>query len=95
MSRPLSGESVFRAIADPTRRRVIEMLLKGERPVSDIVASIRLKPPAASYHLRVLSSSGILKQRRRGTQRMYRVDGRALEAASQWLGRCVSAASAA
>jgi DNA-binding transcriptional ArsR family regulator len=82
---------LYRAIADPTRRRVIELLLRGERPVGDVIATIRLKPPAASYHLRVLTAAGLLRQRRRSTQRLYRVETRALSEAHRWLGQCLAA----
>jgi DNA-binding transcriptional ArsR family regulator len=90
MSRPLNSEGVFRAIADPTRRRVVDMLRGGERAVSEVIASIRLKPPAASYHLRVLLGAGIVRQRRRGTERVYSLDSRALSEAHGWLGQCLS-----
>jgi DNA-binding transcriptional ArsR family regulator len=88
MSRPLNTESVFRAIADPTRRRVVDLLRRGERPVAEVIESIRLRPPAASYHLRVLLAAGVVRQRRHGTQRIYSFDPRALGPAQLWLNEC-------
>ncbi len=90
MSRPLNSESVFRAIADPTRRRVVDLLRGGERPVGEVIAAIHLKPPAASYHLRVLLNAGVVRQRRNGTQRVYSLDTRMLLAPHAWLDRTVT-----
>jgi DNA-binding transcriptional ArsR family regulator len=87
MSRPLSSESVYRAIADPTRRRMLDFLRAGDRPVADLIAPFRLKNPVASYHLRVLRVAGLVRQRRQGVQRVYGLQRKVLQEASTWLRR--------
>jgi len=85
MSRPISSESAFRAIADPTRRRIIELLRSRESSPSDLNQSLRIKPPVLSFHLRVLSGAGVIQQRRRGRDRVYRVHQPTLAPVAQWM----------
>ena len=85
MSRPLADESVFRAVAHATRRRMLDYLRNGERPVSELVGMLRLSRPSISQHLRILRTSGLLQTRRRGRGRMYRIDASRLRAIHQWI----------
>lgn len=86
MSRPRNSESVFRAIADPTRRRMLDLLRDGERTVGELIVTLRLQRPVASHHLGALLEAGLLRQRRRGRQMVCTIDPRALAAAHAWLG---------
>ena len=85
MSRPLANESVFRAVADPTRRRIIELLQKGDRAPSDLAQSIEASHQTLSHHLAVLRTSGVVVQRREGRSRVYSLQIDILRPASRWL----------
>lgn len=87
MSRPRSTNSVFRAIADPTRRHMLDLLEKGERTVGDLVAPLRLRKNTASFHLAVLIGAGLVRQRRRGRNLMCILNVRAMREAQAWLGK--------
>jgi len=76
---------VFSAIAEPTRREIVELLARrGERPVNDIVASLRMPQPAVSKHLAVLRQVGLVAVTRRGRERIYSVNARELKAVHDW-----------
>lgn len=85
MSRPFSSESPFRAIAHPIRRRILELLHKGERSVNDLLSNFNVSQPTLSRHLRVLHTCGILSVRRRGTHLMYRYAPHTLDQVRQWM----------
>jgi DNA-binding transcriptional ArsR family regulator len=74
MSRPLSTESLFRAIADPTRRRILDLLLRRDLPAAEIARQFDARWPTVSAHLRVLLAVGLVTQRRRGRNRIYRLN---------------------
>lgn len=82
----MSNESVFRAIADPTRRKVIDLLRGRELSPSELAAQMRIKNEALTFHLRVLLQTGVASQRRRGQKRFYRLHARTLVTAIDWLG---------
>lgn len=86
MSRPFSAESVYRALAHPTRRRVLEILRVGERPASHLVGAFKLSKPVLSEHLQVLRLTGLITVRRRGTSLIYRLNAGPLRQVSDWLG---------
>jgi DNA-binding transcriptional ArsR family regulator len=65
---------VFSALADPTRRRVLEGLRGGARSVGDLTAALPVSQSAVSQHLRVLREAGLVSDRRAGTRRLYRVE---------------------
>jgi DNA-binding transcriptional ArsR family regulator len=85
MSRPISSESAFRAVADPTRRRIIDMLRARESSPADMNQSLRIKPPVLSFHLRVLTNAGMIVQRRRGRDRVYRLLPQSLAPITSWM----------
>ncbi len=64
----------FSALADPRRRRILELLRRGERSAGDIAARFDVSWPAISRHLRVLRASGLVRERRTGRERMYALD---------------------
>jgi DNA-binding transcriptional ArsR family regulator len=70
---PANGDG-FAALADPTRRAVLERLREGPRPVGDIARDLPVSRPAVSQHLRVLKDAGLVTERRDGTRRLYRID---------------------
>ncbi|MGX1743093.1 ArsR/SmtB family transcription factor [Bosea sp. NPDC055353] len=77
----------FAALADPTRRSIIEML--GERALSagEIAAGFSASAPAISQHLKVLREAGLVSVEVRGQQRIYRLDPAGLAAFDAWLGK--------
>jgi DNA-binding transcriptional ArsR family regulator len=78
---------VYEAIADPVRRRIIEMLASGERAAGDIAGQFPVSRPAISRHLRVLRDAGLITWRGDAQKRVYRLDHRPLQEVDQWLDR--------
>ncbi len=64
----------FRALADPTRLRILNTLMRGERSVAELVASTGLEQPSVSRHLIVLRREGILARRAEGNRAYYRIE---------------------
>lgn len=62
---------VFEALADPTRRRIVETLLAGEQQVADVVARAGIHQSGVSRHLRILHDSGFVSMRPDGQRRFY------------------------
>jgi DNA-binding transcriptional ArsR family regulator len=85
MARAATTADAFNAIAEPRRRQILDVLAAGERPVSDLVASLGLAQPQVSKHLRVLREVGAVEVRERGRQRLYRLNGRALKPIHDWV----------
>lgn len=78
-------EAVFRCIADPTRRRILQLLRSGESSVGDLAENFRMSRPAISKHLRVLEGAGLVIGRQEGTSRLMTLDARPLRVVHQWL----------
>ncbi|MQA77684.1 MAG: metalloregulator ArsR/SmtB family transcription factor [Streptosporangiales bacterium] len=85
MARAATTADAFNAVAEPRRRRILDLLAGGERPVNDLVAELGLAQPLVSKHLRVLREVGLVDVRDEGRQRMYRLDGRPLEPIYDWV----------
>jgi len=64
-------DDVFQSLADPMRRRIVEVLLAGERPVNDIVAELDIHQSGVSRHLRILNDAGFVRVRADGARRLY------------------------
>lgn len=77
----------FAALADPTRRSIVEMLAEGALPAGEIGARFSASPPAISQHLKVLREAGLVTVEVRGQQRIYRLDPAGLDAFDAWLRR--------
>ena|SRR5215472_7132203 len=75
----------FGALADPTRRRVMESLRSGPRAVGDIARGMPVSRPAVSQHLKVLKEAGLVTDRAEGTRRVYYLDPKGLAALRAWL----------
>ena len=86
MARPPTAEDVFRAIADPTRRALLDSLRTGgEQSVSGLAAPFRLTLPGLSRHLKVLRDSGLVTERRQGRHRFYRLNAAPLRSVASWV----------
>jgi DNA-binding transcriptional ArsR family regulator len=73
------------AIADPIRRRVLELVRDEELPAGAIAANFPVSRPAVSRHLRVLREAGLVQERRSGRERLYRADPAPLAELRNWL----------
>lgn len=78
---------VFGALADPTRRAILERLAAGEATVGELGAPFAISQPAISKHLKVLESAGLVRRHRRGTANLSRLQPEALREADDWLER--------
>ena len=76
---------VFEVLAEPHRRRILDLLRHGERPVGDLVDMLRASQPAVSKHLRVLRDAGLVEARVDAQQRLYRVRPEPLRQLDDWL----------
>ena len=85
MSRPTASEDIFQAIADPTRRALLDRLRNGEQPVKQLAQPFEMSLPAISQHLQVLCEAGLVSQRRSGRQRLYQLNPEPLKQVSQWV----------
>lgn len=81
----LTYERALEALGDGTRRRILERLRQGERSVGQIADGLPVSRPAVSQHLRVLREAGLVRERREGTRRLYRVDDGGLRAVRAFL----------
>lgn len=86
MARAATTSDVFNAIAEPRRRQILTLLRAGERPVTALAHELGIPQPGASKHLRVLREVGLVKDRREGKQRLYRLDAHGLEEVQAWVG---------
>ncbi|MGZ7003900.1 MAG: ArsR/SmtB family transcription factor [Acidimicrobiales bacterium] len=77
--------SVFDVIAEPNRRRILDLLRDGERPVGAIVDELDISQPAVSKHLRVLREAGFVESRSQGQRRLYRMRPEPLQEIDEWL----------
>lgn len=77
---------VFTALADPTRRQVLDLLRKSERAAGEVVDAFpRLSQPAVSRHLRVLREAGLVRVRSEEQRRIYALEPRGLAELDRWL----------
>jgi DNA-binding transcriptional ArsR family regulator len=75
----------FAALADPTRRRILAHLARGDRCVTDLARPHAMSLPAVSKHLRVLENAGLLRRRRYGRTHEMQLDAKPLKEAAQWV----------
>lgn len=80
-------DAVFAALADPTRRAILDRLSLGEASVAELAAPFSISQPAVSRHLKVLESAGLVSVGREGQRRPRRLEPRMLEVATAWLER--------
>jgi DNA-binding transcriptional ArsR family regulator len=77
----------FEALADPTRRRIVELLGARERSAGELVAEFELSAPAVSQHLKTLREAGLVTVRVDAQRRIYALDPAALAEIDDWLAR--------
>ena len=77
---------VFQALADPTRRRIVEVLRDGEQQVGDVVARAGVHQSGVSRHLRILYESGFVSMRPDGQRRLYALRAEPFRELEDWLG---------
>jgi DNA-binding transcriptional ArsR family regulator len=85
MVRNAADFDVFFAIADPTRRRLLDQLGKSDRTVSELARPFRCSQPAISQHLRVLRDAGLVTQEKIGRFRRYRLNAERLRHVYDWV----------
>ena len=83
---PTSLDQVFQALADPTRRAIVERLTQGPTSVSELARPLAMSLPAVIQHLAVLEASGVVRSEKVGRVRTCRVEPEPLRAAEQWIG---------
>ena len=76
---PVDADAVMHALAEPQRRRIVQLVRDGERPAGEIADQFDITPQAVSQHLRVLKDAGVLSERREGTRRLYALRPEAVE----------------
>jgi DNA-binding transcriptional ArsR family regulator len=80
-----SSEAIFSALADPTRRAVLELLRQGSQPAGRIAQAFPVSRPAISKHLRLLRQAHLVEERREGRHRLYQLNAEPLRAVASWL----------
>lgn len=80
-------EAVFHALADSTRREILDLLRTAERPAGEIAERFPVSRPAISRHLRVLREAGLVTHRKEAQSRLYRLAPEALREVDHWLDR--------
>ena len=78
-------DKTFAALADPTRRALVERLVQGPATVSELAKPLPMSLPAAMLHLKVLEDSGLVTSEKIGRVRTCRIDPKMLSQAEQWV----------
>ncbi len=78
-------QAVFRAIAAPARREILDLLRGRQHTVGEIAANFRMSRPAVSKHLRLLRAAGLVTTQKDGTARICRLNAKPLQAVGGWL----------
>jgi len=80
-----SSEATFQALADPTRRAVLDLLRRGGQPAGEIAQAFPVSRPAISKHLRLLRRAHLVREHREGRHRVYQLNPDPLRAVDSWL----------
>jgi DNA-binding transcriptional ArsR family regulator len=80
-----SPEATFQALADPTRRAVLDLLRRGSQPAGEIAGAFPVSRPAISKHLRLLRRAHLVREHREGRHRVYQLNPDPLRAVDSWL----------
>lgn len=75
----------FTALADPTRRHILETLAAGEASFGDLARHFKMSAPAVSQHLKVLREAGLVRARREAQRRIYRLESGGLDELAAWV----------
>src|SRR5262245_5629835 len=76
---------VYTAIADPSRRRIVELLAERRRSVADVAQAFEMSRPAISKHLRILKDAGVVADVVVGRERLYGLQPERLDEVSEWI----------
>jgi DNA-binding transcriptional ArsR family regulator len=85
MPRAAAHSTVFHAVADPTRRAILDRLRAGGLPVAELASGFRMSRPAVSKHLGVLRRARLVRERREGRQRVYQLAPAPLSDVAEWV----------
>jgi DNA-binding transcriptional ArsR family regulator len=85
MSRPTAHGDVFAAVADPTRRAILDRLRRGNIPAMELADGFRISRPAVSRHLRVLRKAKLVAETKEGRNRVYSLTPSALQDIDAWI----------
>ena len=77
--------SPFEALAEPNRRRILDVLRDGERPAGDLVDALAISQPGVSKHLKLLREAGLVSMRAEGQRRLYSLQPGSLAEVEAWL----------
>lgn len=77
-------KDVFQAIADPTRREIIDLLADQSLPVNEVAKNFDISRPAVSKHIKILDECGLVVIRKQGRKRFCRTDPRKLKEVAEW-----------
>ncbi|SRR5579864_3116022 len=80
-----SPEATFQALADPTRRAVLDLLCRGSQPAGQIASAFPISRPAISKHLRLLRRARLVREHREGRNRVYHLNPEPLRAVDSWI----------
>src|SRR5579864_810907 len=80
-----SSEFTFQALADPTRRAVLDLLRRGSQPAGQIASAFPVSRPAISKHLRLLRRAHLVREHREGRNRVYQLNPEPLRAVDSWI----------
>ena len=80
-----SPEATFQALADPTRRAVLDLLRRGSQPAGQIAEAFPISRPAISKHLRLLRRAHLVREHREGRHRVYQLNPEPLRAVDSWI----------
>ena len=80
-----SSEATFQALADPTRRAVLDLLRRGSQPAGEIAQAFPVSRPAISKHLRLLRRAHLVREHREGRHRVYQLNPDPLRAVDSWI----------
>jgi DNA-binding transcriptional ArsR family regulator len=84
-SAPRNQEATFQALADPTRRAVLDLLRRGSQPAGQIASAFPVSRPAISKHLRLLRRAHLVREHREGRHRVYQLNPEPLRAVDSWI----------
>jgi DNA-binding transcriptional ArsR family regulator len=80
-----TNEITFQALADPTRRAVLDLLRRGSQPAGQIASAFPVSRPAISKHLRLLRRAHLVREHREGRHRVYQLNPEPLRAVDSWI----------
>src|SRR2546425_11955354 len=89
MSGVSASSDAFRAVADSTRRTLLQLLLDSDCTVKELQRPFRVSQPAISQHLRILAEAGLVKSRRSGRERRYHLNRKPLREVYRWAAQFV------